>query len=278
MKTRPRLTLAWLATLAFIVACGGDPSGPPAVASIEISGLPGIMRVGKGAQLTAAVFDAKHTALVGRTVTWSTSDTAIATADAATGLVTAIAPGSATISVAVDGVKQSLSLIVLPAPVSFVVVTVDSTSLQINETAQATAVTLDDDGNMLTGRPLTWASSNFAVASISALGVVTAIRPGTTSISASAEGASGPAVQLTVTRGNPRRGAADNRRDTKPDGGGSDGDDYRLQVLPDARRQHRSRGRRGGHRYRRELDLAADHRSEQVPTGAGNEQRDHGRS
>ena len=161
------------------------------------------MRVGKSAQLTAAVFDAKHTALVGRNMTWSTSDTAIATADAATGLVTAIAPGSATISVAVDGVKQSLSLIVLPAPVSFVVVTVDSTSLQINETAQATAVTLDDDGNMLTGRRLTWASSNPAVASISALGVVTAIRPGTTSISASAEGASGPPVQLTVTRGNP---------------------------------------------------------------------------
>jgi len=203
MKTRPRLTLASLATLAFIVACGGDASGPPAVAIIEISGLPGIMRVGGAAQLTAAAFDASHTPLPGRTATWSTSDAAIATVGATTGLVTAIAPGSATITATVDRARQTQSVIVLPAPVAFVTVTLDSSTLQINETEQATAVTLDGDRKVLSGRALEWKSDNPAVASVSATGLVTAIRPGISLISASSEGASAPGVALTVTRGNP---------------------------------------------------------------------------
>jgi len=161
------------------------------------------MRVGGTAQLTTAAFDANHTSLPGRTATWSTSDAAIVTVGAATGLVTAIAPGSATITATVDGARQSQSVIVLPALVSFVTVTLDSSTLQINETAQATAVMLDGDRQVLTGRTVTWGSSNPAVASISATGRVTAIRPGTTSISASSEGVSAPLVQLTVTRGNP---------------------------------------------------------------------------
>ena len=35
MLTQPRLALLSLCTLAFALACGGDSSGPPAVASVD---------------------------------------------------------------------------------------------------------------------------------------------------------------------------------------------------------------------------------------------------
>ena len=112
MKTRPRLAPAWLATLAFVVACGGDPSGPPAVAIIEIAGLPDVMSVGGTAQLSTEAFDANRTPLFGRTTTWSTSDAAIVTVGATTGFVAARAPGFATITATIGGASKSKSVIV----------------------------------------------------------------------------------------------------------------------------------------------------------------------
>ena len=202
MKTQPRLALVSLATLAFIVACGGDASGPPAVAIIDISGLPTTMVAGETVQLAAMARDANRTPLPGRTATWSTSAVAIATVGATTGLVTALAPGFATITATIGGTSNSQSVVVLPVPVSLVTVTLATGTLQIGETTQATAVTRDANNNVLTGRTVTWASTSPAVASVSETGLVTALSPGSTTIIGWSEGQGGPA-QLTVTRGNP---------------------------------------------------------------------------
>jgi len=161
------------------------------------------MAVGQTAQLTAAAFEANGTSLRGRPATWSSSNAAIVTVGATTGLVTAFAPGSATITATIEGAKQSQSVVVVPMPVAVVEVTLASSTLQINETTQATAVTYDRDRNVLTGRLVTFSSDNPAIASVSETGLVTAIRPGTTFIKARSEGPSGAAVGLTVTRGNP---------------------------------------------------------------------------
>lgn len=205
MKTRPRLALVSLAILAFVLACNGDPSGPPAVAIIEIRGLPNAMSVPTTAQLTTAAYDANGNPLFGRTTTWSTSDVAIATVGSTTGLVTAVAPGYVTITATMEGTSKSQSLIILKAPIASVTVSVASNTLQIGQTTQAAAVVIDQANKVVTDQAVAWSSWNPAVASVSATGVITALSPGATNIVAVAGGVAGNVVGITVTRGDPAK-------------------------------------------------------------------------
>lgn len=92
-----------LAAAAVCGGCGQDPSGPGGgsepVASVAISGnvAQPIERT-TTVQLTATTRDASNNTLTGRTVTWTSSAPAIASVDAATGLVTALDRGTATIT------------------------------------------------------------------------------------------------------------------------------------------------------------------------------------
>lgn len=93
-----------------------------------------------------------------------------------------------------------------PAPVAGVTVTLTASSLTVGQTTQARATLVDASGNVLTGRTVTWSSANPAVAAVNALGLVTAMGEGTTSITATSEGKSGgasatvgPAPVATVT-------------------------------------------------------------------------------
>ena len=61
-----------------------------------------------------------------------------------------------------------------PVTVSSVSLTNTSGTLQYGQTAQLTASVLSANGSALTGRPLTWSSSNDAIASVSPTGLVTA--------------------------------------------------------------------------------------------------------
>jgi hypothetical protein len=83
-----------------------------------------------------------------------------------------------------------------------VTVTAAQTSVQIGTTSQATAVTRDASNNVVTGRTVTWASSDPAIASVSNTGLVTGLTAGTVTITALSEGMTG-SVQMTVTAGNP---------------------------------------------------------------------------
>ena len=62
------------------------------------------------------------------------------------------------------------------------------TDLSIGQTVQAEAIARSASGDVLTGQTITWSSSNPAVATVSAAGVVTAVAPGTAIITASTGG------------------------------------------------------------------------------------------
>ena len=195
--TQARLALLSLCTLAFGVACGGDSSGPPAVATVDVS-VPGSdLQVGQTLTLTATARDAKGTALTGRPTSWSTSNALIATVSA-TGVVTGVAIGSAAITATIGGKAGSQVVNVVPPPVASVTVTLASSTLQAGQTTQATAVLRDASNNVLNGRNIAWSSSNPAVASVSGTGSVTALTAGATTIVATSEQRSGSAL-LTVT-------------------------------------------------------------------------------
>lgn len=185
-----------VAALALAAACGGDSAAPIAVASVEVSLAASTILTGQTTQATAVVKDAAGASLAGRGVTWTSSNTAVATISGTTATVTltAVSPGTSTITATSEG-RSATATLTVSAPVASVTLTLASTTLTSNGTTQATATPKDGSGNALTGRTITFASSNTAVATVGATsGLVTAVGPGTSIISATAEGQTGSAT------------------------------------------------------------------------------------
>ena len=176
-----------VASLLWVVACGGDSSGPPKVASVGVTALTNQIEVGATLQLTASALDGKGNPLPGRVITWTSSAASVASVDNA-GIVTGVTPGSATITATSEGVSGTVGLTVVPVPVSAVFIDPRSPSVRQGGTAQLTAVAQDAIGRVLTGRTITWSSAQPAVATVSEAGLVTGLAAGTTFIRASSEG------------------------------------------------------------------------------------------
>src|SRR5512141_814007 len=115
--------LSAAASIVLLASCTGD-SGPgtvvePAgVATVSISPATAALFVGKTQQLTATPMDAQGRAISGKSVNWSSSNTASATITS-DGLVTAVTFGSATVTATVDGVSATALVKVLHDPIVF---------------------------------------------------------------------------------------------------------------------------------------------------------------
>jgi len=116
---------AFAAVGATLSACGGNPDNPRQptannppipVASVTVS--PGDLSilVGETQPLTATTRDQAGNALVGRTVSWTTSAPAVATVTAG-GSVTGVGSGSATITATSEGKSGSATVAVVTLPV-----------------------------------------------------------------------------------------------------------------------------------------------------------------
>jgi uncharacterized protein YjdB len=152
------------------------------------------LQVGKTAQLTATPEDASGGALSGRQVTWSSGNTALVTVNSS-GLVTGVlAGGPVTITALSEGKSGSAGVMILPAPVASVAVSPASATVQQGLTVQLTATPKDANGTPLSGRVVTWASTNPAVATVDANGVVTGVALGSATIAATSEGQVGSAT------------------------------------------------------------------------------------
>src|SRR5207244_516396 len=107
------------------------------------------------------------------------------------GLVSGVTPGSATITATSEGKSGTSSVTVTNVPVASVEVTPPSASVQAGQTVQLTGTPRDAGGNPLSGRTVTWSSSNTSVATVSNSGLVSGVTPGTATITATSEGKSG---------------------------------------------------------------------------------------
>jgi uncharacterized protein YjdB len=137
-----------------------------------------VTQPGGSAAVAVVVQDATGAALSGRSVTWVSLDTTIARV-AATGQVTIpsyAGPATRTTSViaTVEGLADTAKVIVLPLAVARVVLTPDSLSLRAGTTQPLTATVQDAAGNTLTGRTITWSSSDSSVVTVSSAGILTA--------------------------------------------------------------------------------------------------------
>ena len=207
------VTAAALGT-ANIIATSENKSGsalltvaatPPApVASVVVSLGSTSLTAGQSTQATAVLKDAAGNTLTGRTITWSSTNTTVATVNGS-GAVTTAAAGTTNITAISEGKSGFATLTVAaapPPPVASVTVTLASSSIGVGQTTQATAVLKDASGKVLTGRTITWASTNTAAATVNGSGLVSAVAAGSSSISATSEGKSGAAA-LTVVASPP---------------------------------------------------------------------------
>jgi trimeric autotransporter adhesin len=152
--------------------------------------------IGTTTKLTATAYDAGQNVLPDRGFVWTTSDAAVATVD--NGLVTTKAQGTATITATAEGKSDATVFTVSPGAVAKVSITPSSISMVVGDKQPLAASAQDASGTVLTGRTVTWASSNTQAVTVTD-GEITAVGAGTAHITATIDGVSG-AADVTVTR------------------------------------------------------------------------------
>lgn len=148
-------------------------------------------------QLTATVLPEEAT---DRSVTWASSDESVAMVDE-NGLVTAVAPGAATITATTnDGsdLNASCNVTVLKGIVLVESIQLNVTTAGLNEgsTLQLTATVLPEDCD---NKSVIWASNNPSVATVDNNGLVTTHSVGTATITATTTDGSNLSTTCTVT-------------------------------------------------------------------------------
>lgn len=161
---------------------------PVARLDIDLANL--TMTEGQSRALAAVAKDANGVVLNDRVITWRSSDITIATITT-TGQLTALRVGAATITAESEGVAATLAVTVTGAPVANVELTGLTQPLETGDILTLSARLTDAAGNVLTGRGVTWSTSDAQVATISPNGQVTAQRAGQVTLTATSEGKSG---------------------------------------------------------------------------------------
>src|SRR3989449_26191 len=87
-------------------------------------------------------------------------------------------------SISEVAIYAGTTVTVHPVPVASVAVSPASPSIAVGQTVQLAAVTKEAAGNVLTGRTVTWTTSNSSVATVSASGLLTGVTIGTATITA----------------------------------------------------------------------------------------------
>jgi hypothetical protein len=216
-----RFRFSAILTVAALAACqdtqtvtepatttGGTTSGTPsnggsnssAIATVSVAFASSSLKPGETTQASAVARSANGAVASGQTPTWSSSNSAIATVSTA-GVVKAIANGSATITASIQSVRGSAAITVqsqsstpTAAPVASITASLSASSLLPGESAQASAVTRDASGNVLSGRVVTWSSSSPNTATVNSSGRVSGVAAGSALITATSEGKTGTAT------------------------------------------------------------------------------------
>ena len=176
------------------------PPTPPTIRVTSVSVNPTALSLVEGESeiVRATARGSNGSTVSGRPPIWRSSNETVAQVSSS-GQVRAVAPGSATISVTIDNQRADVSVSVGPEPVASVSVRPASETLDSGETVELSANLLAGSGGVLTGRSVSWATSDPSIATVSSRGVVTGMSPGQVTIEATAEGRRGTA-SITVDR------------------------------------------------------------------------------
>jgi len=173
------------------------------VATVTVTPNAPAVKVGATVALAATAKDEQGNVLAGRAIAWSSSAPAIATIDAATGVVTGVAAGTATLTATSEGKSGTTAVTVSAAvkPVAAIVIAPALDTLEAFSSELIGVALRDADGNVLTGREVRWTVSNATVAAIDPLqGMLTGVDRGTVTVTATSEGKSATATRVVVIK------------------------------------------------------------------------------
>lgn len=151
---------------ASIVASGAPGTPPvtievpvtiewPPLKALEISADPGQLYAGVTIGHRAKGINEDGTERASALVTWSSSNSRVATVDRF-GFVTAVAPGSATLTATLDGTSATRALTVLANPVAAIELGIKETTIRTGDVIDLVATLKRADGTAVTGAPITW--------------------------------------------------------------------------------------------------------------------------
>lgn len=178
-----------------------DVKVQPLVASVVLSPASVAIPVGSNRQLTVTVSDKNGLAIAGRLVEYSSSNPSIATVNAS-GTVVGVSLGRAIINAQAvqDQVSGTATVDVVQTSVASVTITPAGAQTVFQGLTLQLAATLRDNNNppnILTGRQVSWTTSNPAIATVSSGGLVTGVSLGNAQITAESEGVTS-SVSVTV--------------------------------------------------------------------------------
>ena len=195
-----------LVLLMLVMGCGEEPTPAPtptptptpvAVTSVTLNQTLAELAVGETVILTAVVSPSNAT---DKTITWSSSNSGVATVSG--GTVKGVAEGTATITASAGGKSATCSVKVTPnvVAVTGIVLNQKDIALLVGDTFQLTATVSPDNA---TDKTVTWSCANEQIATVDKTGKVTAKAPGTTDILATSGRVSAQcAVSVALSGGN----------------------------------------------------------------------------
>jgi uncharacterized protein YjdB len=201
-SNRATVTAIGNGSVDLTVAATRDGIAKMAVVTVTVAVVPASVLISPNAHVLGAiaarvdlgplttVADGGGTAIPGASIVWTSLDPGIATVSA-TGVVTAVAPGAARIVATAGAVSDTATVSVVPRAAS-VEVTL-ATSLDVGGSSQATVQAKDSGGTAISAPSPQFVSSNPAVATVAASGLVTGISSGVIRITATVDGVSSSA-------------------------------------------------------------------------------------
>ena len=207
LLTRPLTKAFSLAcSVTMVAACsasGGDggPTGPdPNLVVVTVQVTPAtdtLNALGLMRQFAAAATNASGGPIAGKTFTWTSSDSTVATVDVS-GLATAVDNGTATITATVDGIAGTATLVVAQVPVSISVTPANDTLVALTDTLRLVLAVTDGRSQTIASPSVTWASADEAIVTVDSTGLVTSVATGSTIVTATAGAVSATATVTVI--------------------------------------------------------------------------------
>jgi uncharacterized protein YjdB len=170
----------------------------PTIVSIAVTPVGQTLGIGISQQYVAtATYSDGSSSDLSSGVTWTSSTPSVATVTTS-GVITTVAAGNTNITATLGSLTDSSTLTVVAAHLISIAVSPAVQSIAAGTTLQFSAVGTFDDGSTQLLTNLTWSSSILATAAVDAMGVVTGVGSGTSTITATSGSVSGTA-SLTVT-------------------------------------------------------------------------------
>ena len=158
-----------------------------------------LVAFGDTVRLVAEARDANGHVVEGATFSWASSDPRVATVDTS-GLVSVVGSGRARVTTSAGAVSATAEITVAQEVADVSVSPSAHTLVALGDTVRLAAEARDANGYLIEATAFSWASSDASAAPVDALGLVTALGNGRTTVTASV-GAVSATAEITVVQG-----------------------------------------------------------------------------